>query len=339
MTLHHLLDRIVSTGGRWGVGTVHRILTRRTYIGEHEWGKAYKDGTPKTTAEVVTVPVPPIVDRETFDAVQQLLKKRAPMVTPGRTVSGPTLLTGICFCADCGGAMTMRTSGKAKHYRYYTCSTRARQGKTGCGGLTVPMGKLDTTVASHIEDRLLDPPRLTALLSEVLDRREDYIARRRTHITELRQRASEADAKLKRLYEAIENGVAHLSDPALKERVEELSAIRDQARSDAERADGAIERAGPELMEEKVKAFATAARKRLRKSDGSSRRDHLRAVAQRIEVVDKTEAWIMGSRTALLKTLTAARAQTAAGGVPTLELKWRTREDSNLWPPPSELVK
>ena len=91
------------------------------------------------------------------------------------------------------------------------------------------------------------------------------------------------------------------------------------------------------LTEEKVRTFATAARKRLRKSDGTYRRDHLRAVAQRIEVVDKTEARIMGSRTALLKTLTAASAQTAAHGVPTLELKWRTREDSNLWPLPSEL--
>ncbi|MAN88999.1 MAG: recombinase family protein, partial [Algoriphagus sp.] len=26
-------------GGRWGVGQVHRILTRRTYMGEHQWGK------------------------------------------------------------------------------------------------------------------------------------------------------------------------------------------------------------------------------------------------------------------------------------------------------------
>ncbi|WP_375552198.1 zinc ribbon domain-containing protein [Rhodophyticola porphyridii] len=114
--------------------------------------------------------------------------------------------------------MTLRT-GKGGRYRYYTCSTRARQGSTGCGSLTVPMGKLDTAVTAHIEKRLLDPRRLTELLSEVLDRREDYIARRRTHITELRQRASEADAKLKRLYEAIENGIADLNDPALKGRV------------------------------------------------------------------------------------------------------------------------
>jgi Recombinase zinc beta ribbon domain len=36
------------------------------------------------------------------------------------------MLTGICFCADCGGAMTIRT-GKSRRYRYYTCSIAARQ--------------------------------------------------------------------------------------------------------------------------------------------------------------------------------------------------------------------
>ena len=48
---------------------------------------------------------------------------------PPRAVSGPTLLTGICFCASCGGAMTLRT-GKGSAggmYRYYTCSMKARR--------------------------------------------------------------------------------------------------------------------------------------------------------------------------------------------------------------------
>lgn len=67
--------------------------------------------------------------------------------------SGPTLLTGINFCADCGGAMTRRT-GKSGHYRYYTCSIKARQGETGCKGRSIPMDRLDDIVACHIEDRL-----------------------------------------------------------------------------------------------------------------------------------------------------------------------------------------
>lgn len=76
---------------------------------------------------------------------QAALKARSPQWMPPRAVSGPTLLTGICFCASCGGAMTLRT-GKGSAggmYRYYTCSTKARQGERGCRGLTVPMDKLD----------------------------------------------------------------------------------------------------------------------------------------------------------------------------------------------------
>jgi Resolvase, N terminal domain len=71
--------------------------------------------------------------------------------------------------------------------------------------------------------------------------------RRRSHIADLRKRAAKADAKLKRLYDAIENGVADLSDPMLKDRIGELKATRDQARLDAERAEEAIDRAGPTI--------------------------------------------------------------------------------------------
>jgi site-specific DNA recombinase len=138
-------------------------------------------------------------------------------------------------------AMTLRT-GKGGRYRYYTCSTKARQGETGCKGRTVPMDKLDRVVADHIEHRLLQPKRLEEILSSVLHRREERAERRTTHIAELRKRASEADAKLKRLYDAIENGIADLSDPMLKDRVAELKAVRDQTRVDAERAQDAIER-------------------------------------------------------------------------------------------------
>jgi hypothetical protein len=53
--------------------------------------------------------VPPIIDTAEFEAVQMLLKTRSPALTAPRIVSGPTLLTGICFCAGCGMAMTLRT--------------------------------------------------------------------------------------------------------------------------------------------------------------------------------------------------------------------------------------
>ncbi len=194
----------------------------------------------KPASEIVTAEVSPLIDQATFDALQAHLRASNPKVTPARVVSGPTLLTGICFCADCGGAMTLRT-GKGGRYRYYTCSIKARQGETGCKGRSIPMEKLDNLVADHIEDRLLQPERLEEVLASVLDRRQERAERRREHIAGLHQRAAEADLRLKRLYDAIESGVADLDDPALKDRIAGLKAIRDQAQAEAERTAAALE--------------------------------------------------------------------------------------------------
>lgn len=320
----HLNARRVFTrdGGRWGIGQVHRILTRPTYIGRHEFNKRGKTKQLKPAAEVVAVEVPPLIDRATFDAVQAHLRARNPKIMPARVVSGPTLLTGICFCADCGGAMTIRT-GKGGRYRYYTCSIRARQGETGCKGRSIQMGKLDNLVAEHLEERLLDPKRLEEVLASLLDRRQDRTERRRKHIAELNKRAAESDARLRRLYDAIESGVAELDDPALKQRVADLKATRDQARADAERTSQAIDGVGAAITPAHIAAFAEKARERIRLPGGGYRRDHLRALAQRVEVADG-EVRIMGSKGDLLRTLTAAAGvKSATPGVPNSVLKWR----------------
>jgi DNA invertase Pin-like site-specific DNA recombinase len=329
----HLNESGIRTrdGGRWGVDAVHKVLTRTTYIGRHRFNtKFWKTRKRKPETEVVEMAVPPIIDAAEFEAVQTLLKTRSPAMSAPRVVSGPTLLTGICFCAACGGAMTLRT-GKSGRYRYYTCCTKARQGETGCKGRTIPMEKLDSVVAEHIERRLLQPKRLEEILSGVLHRRKERAERRTTHIAELRKRAAEAEAKLKRLYDAIENGIADVSDPMLRERVSELKSVRDQARADAERAEGALDRAGPSMTPQALKTFASQARRRMRTESGGYRRDHLRALAQRVEVGAK-EVRIMGSKSALLRTLVAASsAKTAGFGVPSSVPKWRARNDSNSW--------
>jgi hypothetical protein len=67
------------------------------------------------------------------------------------------------------------------------------------------------------------------------------------------------------------------------------------------------------------------ARERIRLNDGGYRRDHLRALAQRVEVADD-EVRIMGSKSELLRTLVAASSgKPAAFGVQSSVLKWRTR--------------
>jgi DNA invertase Pin-like site-specific DNA recombinase len=316
-------------GGRWGIGQLHRVLTRRTYIGEHQFNSRSKSKQKKPESEVVVVAVPPLIDVKVFNAVQEQLQARNPKIVPPRVVSGPTLLTGICYCAQCGGAMTLRT-GKSGRYRYYACSIKARQGETGCAGRAIPMETLDTLVATHIEQRLLQPERLQEILASMLDHRQERLERRREHIAELNKRGTEADQRLRRLYDAIESGVADIADPALKERIDGLKALRDQAQADAARAQTSLATSGEDVVTPAmVTRFAEIARKRMRLEGGGYRRDHLRALAQRVEVGAK-EVRIIGSKGDLLRTLAAVSGgKTATLGVPSLGLKWRSMRDSN----------
>lgn len=69
-----------------------------------------------------------------------------------------------------------------------------------------------------------------------------------------------------------------MADPSLKDCIAELTATRDQPQPDAERASAAV----------------LLARRKLKNDDGPYRRDHLRALAQRMEVVSKSEIRLLG---------------------------------------------
>jgi site-specific DNA recombinase len=166
-------------------------------------------------------------------------------------------------------------------------------------------------------------------MEQILDRRQEWADQRHGHVGELKKRASEAEAKLSRLYEAIESGALSRS-----ERVEELTRLRDQARIDAERITSSVERLAPTITPESLTKFADAARRKLRDRECGYRREHLRSLTQRVEVVSKTEARIIGSRTELLSALATSDGgdSAAVGGVLGFTPKWRTRSDSNARP-------
>jgi hypothetical protein len=168
----------------------------------------------------------------------------------------------------------------------------------------------------------------------VLDCRQERAERRREHLAELNQRAAEADVRLKRLYDAIESGVAELDDPALKDRIAGLKSTRDQAQADAERTVAALESAGQQTVTPAmVRKFAATARARIRITGGGYRRDHLRALAQRVEVAGG-EVRIMGSKSDLLRTLAAAAGvKSALTHVRSSVPKWRPVREGILSPP------
>lgn len=64
------------------------------------------------------------------------------------------------------------------------------------------------------------------LMGNVLDRRMEWIDRRRSRVGEQRKRSAEAANKLTRLYAAIEDGLVGQGAEGLKDRIRELEAIK-----------------------------------------------------------------------------------------------------------------
>jgi site-specific DNA recombinase len=144
--------------------------------------------------------------------------------------------------------------------------------------------------------------------------------------------AAETDLRLKRLYDAIESGVADLTDLALKR-----SGLPGSRRSAIPPwpmpSEGVTDvLSWQAITPQMVRKFASTARARMRIAGGGYRRDHLRALTQRVEVADK-EVRIIGSKSDLLRTLAASLGVgPAAPGVRSSVLKWRTRRESNSRP-------
>lgn len=120
-----------------------------------------------------------------------------------------------------------------------------------------------------------------------------------------------------------------LNDPDLKDRIASLKAIRDQSRVNAERASAIFESAGQKNITAPMPIkFSQTARQRMRQPGAGCCRDHLRALAQRIEV-NEGEVRIMGSKSDLLRTLAAAGGSgTLPGAMPTFVRKWRSFQSS-----------
>ena len=95
----HLNRRRIFTrdGGRWGIGQVHRILTRATYVGRHEFNKRSKSKELKPVSEVIAVAVPRLIDQATFDAVQAHLRACNPSSLPPASSAAPLSLPASAF--------------------------------------------------------------------------------------------------------------------------------------------------------------------------------------------------------------------------------------------------
>jgi site-specific DNA recombinase len=318
-------------GKTFGVGSIHKLLTNTIYIGRWRFNQtSSKTRQRKPHEEIVEVSVPAIIDQYVFARVQRQLHARSPKIVAPRATTGPILLTGLAVCATCRGGMMLRTgtSKNGRVYRYYTCSNCATKGKTVCKGRSMSMEKLDQLVTSHLMERLFKPERLAEILASLSNRRAEKAKSLDSRLMALQQDVADTEDKLARLYRLVEDGLTDLDD-VLKDRLATLKANRDRAKAALERAKESSAsqiRIDPALIEQ----FGRMMRENFSAGSVPFRKAYLQSLIESIEV-DDGQVRIRGSKEVLEKAVLAS--QNKQAWCSQMSTKWRTRRDSNSWPP------
>jgi DNA invertase Pin-like site-specific DNA recombinase len=210
--------------GKWRRDTLRLILKKRAYVGDIMWNDCHagkfsriKDGAAQRrperkkrkrvkndAADVVLVAGahPALVDRDTFDRVQQKLKaNRTGRSTPIQG-GGVWVLTGLLRCGLCGEKMhghkdTRKQGGKTCVYYQYECCSNSANGPGTCKDYSVLQDVVLKEVAETISASFTDPAkfaRLQAQLEEVI-RKEAQDCR--VVVRDLDKRIADLDGKIR----------------------------------------------------------------------------------------------------------------------------------------------
>jgi site-specific DNA recombinase len=219
------------------------------------------------------------------------------------------------------------TSRNKTTYYYYKCTTCAKQGKTACKGRSIRMDKLDTLVTQHLIQRLLTTERLTETIASIVAQRATKVAEVDGRLQTLQTEISEAESKLKRLYQMVEEGLTDL-DEILKGRIDALKQQRERAQTALDRI--RVNAAPPtDIPAEIIETFGRMMRENITSGEIPFRKAYLRSVVDRIEVDDDVIR-VIGSKATLMKAM--AGGNPGLPGVQSFERKWCARLDSNQRP-------
>ena len=139
------------------------------------------------------IPVPALVDEETFARVQQRLADNKRFAS--RNAKVPSLLQGLAACASCGYGYyrTSTTTSSGKKIYYYRClgsDDYRYQGGRVCGNKPVRAGYVNQVVWDHVTGLLADPALIRAEIGNRLER-----ARTSNPVTRKRGQLEQALAK------------------------------------------------------------------------------------------------------------------------------------------------
>lgn len=212
-------------GNSFGTNSLHDLLHNEKYIGVLIYGQSpyREDGTRNTHSKDLTNAIrvedaiPPIVDREMFEAVQKRMaqNKRQQGGRPSKNRDYP--LRGRVFCADCKSAMTISTS--RKEYYYYRCTAKKRL--HNCDAKPINADYLEHRVAETVRAVLGSPAEANGLIRILRDQAEKLQDGSVVRLHNLLQKEREINRKLDNAVEAVLNGLA---SPAVQSRIRELEA-------------------------------------------------------------------------------------------------------------------
>jgi len=213
-------------GKRWNKTTLHKMATNEAYTGTLVWGVHSKSQEPirlENTWEA-------IIDRATFNKVQELLKQRSPIMSHPRRVVSPYLLSGIARCGRCGKAL-IASEAKGGQFTYYVCGTLIRQGAGSCDTPYLNAHKFESLVIDKIKEHILTEENLRELVRMVNEEMDAQASEFRDRLDTILQESDETNRRLGRLYEALETGSLAMEDLApriqeLRQRQKQLEASR-----------------------------------------------------------------------------------------------------------------
>lgn len=126
--------------------------------------KSYKVHQIEAVPEEEWVTVPDtheaIIEHETFDKVQGLMKRDTRTAPKGRELH---LFSGFLKCADCGKAITRSQSGKNV---YYACSTYKNRSRLACSMHSIKHNRLEAAVLFAVRQQV----HLAVSYSEIIAR-------------------------------------------------------------------------------------------------------------------------------------------------------------------------
>ena len=205
----------------WGSSTIVNILKKREYLGHtinFKTRKHFKDKKSHYVSEdkwtIFENTHEAIIDQQTFDLAQKI-RSNVRRYPNGWGEAAP--LTGLLYCADCGGKMYVHRTNNGKRVSQYTCSNYT---KVPCGTLCPTQHRInESAVLTLVSDTLRAIAEYskndrtefihTVQETQVAQQSAD-IAKKRRRLAAAQKRSGELEKLICKIYE--DNALGKLPD-------------------------------------------------------------------------------------------------------------------------------